>query len=205
MKQALVIAAMFLFLVACSFPGTDGPPAAAGLKLIRIPLVRQATDYTCGVAAVQAVLGYYDVDVRENELYSELRPDTKMGTNTRNMVKSLRLRGFDVSVSTGAQLSELKKALDLGKPVIVAIQAWGKKSDYSAEWEDGHFVVAIGYDSNNIYFMDPSTLGHYAYIPEPEFLTRWHDYEKEGKLIRFMLAASKNIPRYNPEKILKVQ
>jgi len=54
-------------------------------------------------------------------------------------------------------------------------------SDWSQDWEDGHYVVGIGYDSNNIYFMDPATMGNYTYIPVDEFLARWHDKDQRGK------------------------
>jgi len=205
MKYAAAVSVMFLSLTSAMSAGNDSAPDTSKLRLIRVPMTRQATDYTCGVAAVQSLLGYYGEDARERELYAELQPDSKMGTNTHNIAALFRKRGFEVAVTTGALLSDLKKALDDAKPVIVTIQAWGDKPDYTKEWEDGHFAVAIGYDKKNIYFMDPSTLGHYTYIPSAEFLARWHDYEKEGKLIRFMLTASKNAPVYNPDRILRME
>jgi len=204
-KYAAAVSVLFLFLTSAMSAGNDSAPDTGKLNLIRIPMTRQATDYTCGVAAVQSLLGYYGEDARENALYAGLHPDSEMGTNTHDMTALLRARGFEVAVTTGALLSDLKKALDGAKPVIVAIQAWGAKPDYANEWEDGHFAVAIGYDAKNIYFMDPSTLGHYTYIPAGEFLARWHDYEKEGKLIRFMMTASKNPPVYNPDRILRME
>lgn len=46
--------------------------------------------------------------------------------------------------------------------MIVAIQAWAEEGvDYNNDWDDGHYVVVIGYDSDNMFFMDPSTLGIY--------------------------------------------
>ncbi len=57
-------------------------------------------------------------------------------------------------------------------------------------WNEGvrlvgpnHYAVAIGYDEKHIYFMDPSTLGHYTFIPIAEFLDRWHDMDGQVKLI----------------------
>lgn len=40
---------------------------------------------------------------------------------------------------------------------------------------DGHYNVLVGYDHENFFLMDPSTQGHYAYIPQSEFIDRWHD------------------------------
>lgn len=40
----------------------------------------------------------------------------------------------------------------------------------------------IGYDLERFYFMDPSTLANYTYIPVQEFEDRWH-----GNNILFLL------------------
>ena len=67
-----------------------------------------------------------------------------------------------------------------------------------------HFRV-VGFDRKYLYFMDPSTLGNYAFIPIPEFLARWHDYyiDEEGRkitLVHFGLVFSgKSKPVYDPE------
>jgi predicted double-glycine peptidase len=46
------------------------------------------------------------------------------------------------------------------------MQAWSDPIvDYTNNFDDGHFVVAIGYDLNYIYFEDPWILGSIAYIP----------------------------------------
>ncbi len=52
------------------------------------------------------------------------------------------------------------------RPVILLMQAWSDPIvDYTNNFDDGHFVVAIGYDLNYIYFEDPWILGSIAYIP----------------------------------------
>jgi hypothetical protein len=77
--------------------------------------------------------------------------------------------------------------MDAGRPVICSIQAYAdddKPKDYTKDG-NGHYVVAIGYDENgNWYFMDPSANykgtpanPRYAYLPEAEFLKRWHEDE----------------------------
>jgi hypothetical protein len=45
-------------------------------------------------------------------------------------------------------------------------------------------VVLVASDETYFYFMDPSTADAYTYIPRPEFLTRWHDFESEDGRIR---------------------
>ena len=52
-------------------------------------------------------------------------------------------------------VKELQEWLVKDVPVIVLIQAWKDDDDptpYPADFDDGHYVVAIGYDFDNIYF-----------------------------------------------------
>ncbi|HEY9777364.1 MAG TPA: C39 family peptidase [Planktothrix sp.] len=160
----------------------------APANLVRVPLTRQSTDFTCGVAALQSVLGFYGEDLREDELTAKLSPNEKDGTDCRKIESYCRESGYQTSLKMGMSIAELTNLIDQGKPVIVLLQAWAdKKLDYGKDWNDGHYVVAIGHDSDNLFFMDPSTLGNYTYIPRPEFLERWHDTNGKERLEHFGL------------------
>lgn len=76
-------------------------------------------------------------------------------------------------------VDDLKAALAAQSTVIVDIQAWTTQPnvDWENDWDDGHYVVLIGFSDEDVFFMDPSADGLYAYIPIDEFLKRWHDYE----------------------------
>ncbi len=81
----------------------------------------------------------------------------------------------------GFTLRQLLEALRGGRPVIVLIQAFadGKPLDPKT-WgkdENGHYVVATGFDDDNVYFMDPWTVGAWTYIPRALFAVRWHDVD----------------------------
>jgi ABC-type bacteriocin/lantibiotic exporter with double-glycine peptidase domain len=105
-------------------------------------------------------------------------------------------------------LEELQRVLDQGKPALVSLQAWRSTPvDYRDDWDDGHWAVAVGYDRERIYFMDPSTLGNYTFIPTEEFLDRWHDADMDGEteLRPFMMAVAKKRPTYNPEALSKME
>jgi len=171
-------------------------------RLIRVPLTRQSTDYTCGVAALQSVLGYYGLEIREDNLSQELKADPNEGTSYRRIADFARSKGFTVEIKTGLTLDDLKRLLDRKHPVICLIQAWPDKTvNFENDWDDGHYVVAVGYDRSNVYFMDPSTLGNYTYIPARQFLKRWHDTDTNEKLVHFGMTISKPVPRYNPAAI----
>jgi predicted double-glycine peptidase len=181
--------------------GSNSKPDAALIKvdrLISVPLCRQATDYTCGAAALQSVLGFYGEDIREGELAEKLKSNSKDGTAYHEIADFARSRGCSVQVKTGASLGDLKKWLNSRQPVICLIQAWpDRQVKYADDWEDGHYVVAVGYDAKNIYFMDPSTLGNYTYIPIPQFLERWHDKDQHEHLSHFAMLVTKPASKYN--------
>lgn len=87
----------------------------------------------------------------------------------------------------------LTSYISKGYPVIVDFQAWPDTPHYAPppggwanDTDDGHYNVVIGFDDERLFFMDPSTLGHYTYIPKEEFLVRWHDTDGPN-----------NVPIYN--------
>lgn len=175
---------------------------------ISVPLVRQPDGYTCGVAALQSVLHYYGVIVRYDALAAALGADPEQGTNYQKMVAYARTCGLNVTYFTEMTLRQLYTEIDGGAPVIVALQAWGNglADAYIDAWDDGHYAVAVGYDQNCVYFMDPSTLGNYTYIPTEEFLARWHDcYAEAGEVIRlnrFGMVFRGATVCYSPERML---
>ena len=186
-------------------PSTE-PSVSTVKNLIRVPLARQNANYTCGVASLQSILGYYNFDKRMDVLSAEVKPDQEKGTNYLNIASFAKSLGFDVNIRTNMTLDELKKHIDQKRPILLAIQAWAdSKSSYSSSQnEDGHYVVAIGYDDKNFFFMDPATLGHYTYIPAEEFAARWHDYDSYSNqtLLRFGMILTKPLTApYNPDAI----
>ena len=57
---------------------------------------------------------------------------------------------------------------------------------WSQRWQDGHYVVLAGLDEHYAYLMDPSTPERYTYLPLPELIERWHDYEdRDGRIRRY--------------------
>lgn len=171
---------------------------------IHIPQVRQPDTYSCGVACVQSVLAYYGKELRYDEIEKGVNTSPKTGVDHRNIIKFLKGKGLEVELHKGMLLSDLQSFIDQETPVIVVIQAWAEKpQDYEKNWDNGHYVVAIGYDDNNVYFMDPSLLGNYAYIPIDEFVKRWHDQDMDIKLRQagIVIIATK---KYDSEDIKKI-
>jgi ABC-type bacteriocin/lantibiotic exporter with double-glycine peptidase domain len=150
------------------------------------------------VAALQSVLAYYGEDVREDVLSKALRANRSQGTARIQIQKYASKHLYAVESHENMDVLALKKLLDQGKPVICLIQAWADKPvEYKSDWSDGHYVVAAGYDQENLYLMDPSVGGHYSYISASDFLNRWHDKDGKSKLHHFGMAVSK--PNVVPE------
>lgn len=181
---------------------TVAPITAKPTVLIPVPLTRQGRDYTCGVACVQSLLRYagYAFDVREELLIEPLGATPENGTPLSgivgflNQVRRPAEGGKESEPVMRAELrqnmtiADLTRHLDEGNPVVCLIQAWWADADgqanfgynYADEWEDGHYVIAVGYDQERIYFMDPSLAGNYGYIPRSTLDTRWHDVDVRG-------------------------
>jgi len=153
------------------------------IKILNLPDVRQSTGYTCGVSSLQSILMYWGKEYREDMLSQMASSHSEYGTPPENIVSVAKNLGLQAEIKQECTISEIEKWIEAGIPVIVDIQAWKDKDNtlcWKDCWEDGHYVVAIGYDEKNIYFEDASILGAIGYIPKEEFLDRWHDYEGKG-------------------------
>jgi predicted double-glycine peptidase len=180
MKKLLLLILITVLLTGCSGRKT---------RILDFPSVRQTYDYSCGAGAVQAVLAYYGKDYRESQLIELLKTDKDEGTYVKDIVNFFRSEGLTTDVKQHMTKNDLYNYIDRNIPVIVLIQAWGKESDfnnhYRNTWNDGHFVVVIGYTGNDIVCSDPA-LFKPGYIPVQEFMDRWHDYD-EGEIKTYQL------------------
>lgn len=180
-------------------------------KFIPVPLCRQATSYTCGPASLQSVLGYYLDEYQEDYLANELHTIEVIGTDFREILRLGNALSYQTDFCEHMSIDTLKDYINEEIPVILMIQAWSNialttPDRYTNSWDDGHYVVACGYDDKNIILMDPSTLGYYTYLPIPHLLSRWHlndfygEYYQSGIIIR----STKTSQRYQPTKLKRI-
>jgi predicted double-glycine peptidase len=149
-----------------------------------VPDVRQSTGYSCGAAALQAVLAHWGISEREDRLIARLHSTPQQGTHPDDIARGAREFGLEAELREGLGLDDLEAAVKKGVSVIVDLQAWREKEDrpWTETWDDGHYMVLLGMDDRNLYFEDPSLLGSRGFIPRREFLDRWHDYEGDPPL-----------------------
>jgi predicted double-glycine peptidase len=151
--------------------------------VIDLPIGRQTFDFDCGAKALQLVMAYYGIDIREDELIKKLKTD-KYGTSVKNMISVAKQEGFQVLAKSRVALGTLKKYIDENHPVIVLVQAWAERymtiEDWKEDISDGHYVIIIGYSGNIIVFEDPASFRR-TWMTEEEFIVRWHDVSPRTK------------------------
>jgi len=175
------------------------------IKLLDFPNHRQGTKYFCGVDAVESVLEYYDIDWREADLAEILDATPEDGTSAMRMVQFLGTQGLQIEQRENMTINDLKNYLNKDIPVIMMIQAWGDDGkNYTDDWDDGHYVVAIGYTNDKILFGDPATYYEVSYIPNNELMARWHDEDRKKRYVHWGCACYGMKPKFDKNKWKKI-
>ncbi len=149
--------------------------------MLKFPELRQDFDYDCGPKALQAVFSYYGIEVKAKQIRKKAKTTKQNGTLVEGMVKTIRGYGLKC-ISKPMEPKMVKAFIQRKIPVILLLQAWTKKKkvDWSKNWSDGHYVIAIGYDNQKLYFEDPWTTKR-TFLTIAELKTRWHDIDINGK------------------------
>jgi len=173
-------------------------------NILELPDLRQYSDFDCGVSVTQGILAYYGIDSTESELISEMKIDPNWGTEPKQIETLMQNRGLEV-VSKQMTLEEIKSYIDQRTPVILDIQAWDENPDvdYETTKEDGHYVIAIGYDDDGFIFEDPSWTG-LAKLTYDELLKRWHDVDANNNELRNWGIAVIGTPKYTRSKYVEI-
>ncbi len=167
------------------------------LALFSMPDTRQSTEYSCGAAAMQAVLGYWGRDIGEEDVREMLNTNEESGTYPDDIIRVARALGLQAEYKENMSMADLENYVAEGIPVIVDCQAWRSVSQYNESWADtwynGHWLVVIGIDENNVTLEDPYILGDRGIMSREEFLARWHnvrglDETDTGKQIHMGIA-----------------
>ena len=152
-------------------------------NLIEVPFVQQAQGFSCGAAASLLLLRYWAVEghgrIVESDLYESLQTTSARGTEPEPIVNLFRGRGLEAAYRSGdVRIADLERAVDACEPPVVDLQAWrDHPTRWLDTWEAGHYVVMVGYDTERLFFADPSraTPDGYAFLGRDELDERWHD------------------------------
>jgi uncharacterized protein len=154
---------------------------------------RQATEYSCGACALQAVLSYWGKDMDEEALMKLLHTTPEVGTYPEDIVRVARALGFEAEAKDLLTLDEIEQFTENGHPMIALAQVWRseKNSPTSAaeDWDNGHYIVVLAVDKDYVYFQDPYARMSKAFMPRATFVEHWHqvmggNQEKNPKLMQ---------------------
>jgi uncharacterized protein YvpB len=115
--------------------------------------------------------------------------DTRIGAHPHHLVSVARKFGLAMEEYLPMSIGQLKSCLRKGRPVLMMIQAWGEDKQkrpfksYKGVWDEGHWIVAIGFDEAGVFFEDPSLEAIRGFIPYEVLEERWHDRGPRGKHI----------------------
>ncbi len=153
---------------------------------VALPSVKQSSNYDCGAAALRAIAEHFKVGPeKESDFIKACKTTKKDGTDPEGIIQAAHAFGLNTRPKAGMSIKELQSFLDMGRPIMCLIQAYGEPDKYHKP-QSGHYVNAIGYDSNHIYFEDPSMKGSRGMLPFKEFEKRWHDKgEKNQSFTRY--------------------
>ncbi|WP_424725243.1 C39 family peptidase [Methanobacterium sp.] len=147
--------------------------------LLNVPYVNQPSNFTSGPTSLQAVIAYYGSNTSLDELINMTNSTSENGTLPGDIVQTANNLGFNAVIKENMTLEDLQMYVIQGIPVIVDAQAWKNNATNNQNWTDdqnnSHYMIVIGIDTSNVYFEDPAILGSRGYIPNQEFLDRWHD------------------------------
>jgi ABC-type bacteriocin/lantibiotic exporter with double-glycine peptidase domain len=160
------------------------PPNAIRIAL---PDTSQQKGYSCGASCLQSVCHYYGLGGEDEPEYVEkMKINPKVGSHpfqVRGLAEEYGLSWKEYQPMT---MEQLKGELRGRKPVMLMIQAWGEekgkdgwRKSYKGIWGEGHWVVAIGYDRDGIFFEDPSLQAVRGFLAYAELEERWHDVGPE--------------------------
>jgi len=172
------------------------------MKIINLPQLRQTYNFDCGAKALQSILSYYGIEVREDEII-KIAKTNKNGTSIQGIKKVVNKYGLKMKANK-MNIDTLKNYINDRVPILIAIQAWTNKQkiNWSDNWSDGHWVVVIGYIKEKIIFEDPSSI-YKTYLKQNELLERWHDIDTNGKkYLNFGIAIFGEKPVFKRDRII---
>lgn len=188
-----------LLIVVCALAAC----AHASHHELAVPDVRQATEYTCSASALQAVLAYYGIEQREDQLATELGVTKEDGAPPEAIVRVGKAHGLVVVERDHMTVDDVAAEVAQGHPVIVDVQAWpdAPPKSWADDWEDGHYAIVVAVDGDQIVLEDPSVLGSRSVLTRAELVERWHDEDKGRRHVRTGIVFGGKPPTPPPARV----
>jgi predicted double-glycine peptidase len=163
---------------------------APTLRAVDLKFVAQQTKYSCGAAALESVLTYWDTPLSQSWLLENVPPaSTKKGYQIGELKAVAEARNLN-AFAVEADFAFLEKQIDAGRPIIVPLETKYLSGIYDTPLlgpisrlvyqtfmpSYSHYVVVFGYDDGRMWVMDPNE--GLRSIKRKKFLKEW---EKRGR------------------------
>jgi ABC-type bacteriocin/lantibiotic exporter with double-glycine peptidase domain len=146
---------------------------------------------------------YYGYKVSEEELIQQAGTCSGQGTLIKDIEKTLGYYDLKFDSKKMTEM-EVRNYLDQGFPVLLLLQAWnGGNIDYKKDYQDGHWVVAIGYQEDRIIFEDPYAFER-TFLTREELKERWYSQEKDQKINQQGIVVL-GIAQYDSKEIIHME
>jgi ABC-type bacteriocin/lantibiotic exporter with double-glycine peptidase domain len=138
---------------------------------VDIKFTKQLSSYDCGIACLVSVFNYWGGDYILKNIVSEYPPnDFKSGYSVYELRAIAGKSDFKAFAIKGG-IEFIKEQIDNGRPMILAIKVRYRNFYLESDplvgsmlsivydvilKKHGHYVVAVGYNSDNLIIMDPS-------------------------------------------------
>ncbi len=153
-----------IFISSCTFLHEIPSSKNAQMRIIEhVPFFAQE-DYQCGPSALAGVLNYWGVKVTPDEISKEIFSKAARGTLNIDMLLYSQKRGFN-AVQYDGSLSDLKKNIDSGFPLIVMVDLG------ISFFKANHFMVVTGYNEEGVIVNSGREKDKFFY--EKDFLKAW--------------------------------
>ena len=149
--------------------------------MIKLKPYRQKPGF-CGPSSMKMVLELYGMNKSEVELGRLTDCSPSEGTRGPSLVEGAKKLGFKAFLKDEAEVSDIRKWVEKGIPVIVN---W-----FSVD--GGHYSVAVGLTKKFIFLMDPE-IARVRRMPMETFEEVWFDFTPEHRRTRKSLVLRRMI------------
>ncbi|MCP4446084.1 MAG: hypothetical protein GY811_12165 [Myxococcales bacterium] len=142
----------------CDWLWSDDDDDAVSLDM---PMCKQLDGHSCGLEVVRCVLQYFGHRPSRAKLRNMLGTSPRHGTSEDAIQEVLEDFGLGSRVIADGKLSDLRRCIRDGEPVIVTVD------------EGEHWLVVTGYSTGCISVMDPRPWVLVSQMDSEEFELNW--------------------------------
>lgn len=106
----------------------------------------------------------------EREIRRFCRATGTKGEELRNLIDKVRKQAAGVKARKAWTVGTVKESIRRGRPVLANIQV-------SREYEEGHFLMIIGFTKDKFVVSDSAEDSGYRESPIPKFMALWYELE----------------------------